>query len=280
MERLTLRNALAWHWPEFLIEGWALGMFMVSAGLVTVLLESAASPVHALVADGDLRRVLIGISMGLTAVALIYSPWGQRSGAHMNPAVTLTFLILGKIHAWDAVFYCISQFVGGLAGVYVVWAFAGSAFSAPDVNFIATQPGTAGEGVAFAAETGISAVLMLTVLEVSSRPSLARYTGLIAGFLVASFITFEAPLSGMSMNPARSFASAVPDGEWQHFWIYVSGPLLGMVGIALARRALSAPAGCAKLAHLAGVRCIHCGYEPGSARPPIRRPERRPGVSA
>ena len=56
--------------------------------------------------------------MGLTAVALIYSPWGQRSGAHMNPAVTLTFLMLGKIHVWDAVCYCIAQLIGGLAGVY------------------------------------------------------------------------------------------------------------------------------------------------------------------
>jgi len=280
MEPLTLRQALAWHWPEYLIEGWALGMFMISAGLFTILLESGASPVHALIANADLRRALIGLSMGLTAVALIYSRWGQRSGAHMNPAVTLTFLLLGKIHAWDAVFYCIAQFIGGLAGVYVVWAVAGNAFAAPDVNFIATLPGAAGAGAAFAAEAGISALLMLTVLEVSARPLLAPYTGLCAGILVATFITFEAPVSGMSMNPARSFASAAPAGLWQHFWIYVSAPMIGMAGIALARRMLSAPAGCAKLAHLAGVRCIHCGYDPRAERPQVRRPTDRSGVSA
>jgi aquaporin Z len=242
---------------------------MVSAGLVIVLLEGARSPARALLPDPDLRRAVAGVAMGLTAVALIYSRWGQRSGAHMNPAVTATYLWLGKIRPWDALFYVLAQFAGGLLGVMLVSSVAGSAFDAPEVNYVATLPGPAGVGVAFIAEVGISALLMFTVLTVSSRARLAPYTGLFAGALVALFITFEAPLSGMSMNPARSFASAAPAGLWDGLWIYFVAPLLGMVGAAALRRAWSTIGAlpCAKLVHSADVRCIHCGYEPGHERP-------------
>src|ERR1044072_1559389 len=122
------------HWPEYLIEGWALGMFMISAGLVTTLFDYPRSPVNQALHDGDVQRVLTGLCMGLTAIALIYSPWGKRSGAHMNPAVTLTFLGLGHIAPWDAVFYIVAQFVGGTLGVLVVLMLVGNAFPAPPVS--------------------------------------------------------------------------------------------------------------------------------------------------
>ncbi|NJO84009.1 MAG: hypothetical protein HC828_15300, partial [Blastochloris sp.] len=80
---------------------WGLGTFMVSAGVFTTLLEYPGSPVHRAIADADLRRALIGLAMGLTAIAIIYSPFGQRSGAHLNPAVTLTFWWLGKVEGPD-----------------------------------------------------------------------------------------------------------------------------------------------------------------------------------
>ena len=67
-----------------------------------------------------MRRGLIGVAMGLTAIALIYSPWGKRSGAHMNPSVTLTFWRLGKIKSIDALFYIVFQFLGGWVGVALV----------------------------------------------------------------------------------------------------------------------------------------------------------------
>src|SRR6266496_5613366 len=98
-------RALQEHWPEYLIEAWALGTFMISAAMFTALLEYPASPVHQAIPNAFLRRSLIGLAMGFTAIALIYSPWGQRSGAHMNPATTLTFLHLRKIAPWDGFFY-------------------------------------------------------------------------------------------------------------------------------------------------------------------------------
>jgi aquaporin Z len=110
---------------------------------------------------------------------------------------------------------------------------------------------------------------MLTVLSLMASARLAPYTGLIVGCLVATYITFESPLSGMSMNPARSLASAAPGMQWHHLWIYLTAPLLGMLSgaelflmVAGARRVL-----CAKLLHPLGIPCIHCGYKPpASAR--------------
>ena len=269
------------NWPEYLIEAWGLGTFMVSAGLVTTLFEYPGSPVHTAIADADWRRALIGVAMGLTAIALIYSPWGQRSGAHMNPAVTLSFLRLGKIGRTDALFFVLAQFVGGTVGVVLVAALLGPAFTQAPVSYAATLPGPGGPSVAFTAETLISMLLIYTVLAVSNTPRIARFTGIVAGCLVATYIALEAPLSGMSMNPARSFASAASGVMWQSFWIYVIAPVAGMLAgtqiyLFTHRRA---PVACAKLLHPANQRCIHCGYRP-SRKPSIvgrLRVEGKPG---
>lgn len=259
-------RALRDHWPEYLIEGWALGCFMLSAAFFTLLLEHSGSPLRAALDSELLRRALIGLAMGLTAIALIYSPWGKRSGAHMNPAVSLTFLSLGKVAHVDAWFYVLAQIVGALVGVLLASAIAGAAFTGPPVSFIATRPGAAGVAVAFVAEMAISFGLMLVVLVFSNCPRLAPFTGVAAGVLVAAFITFEAPLSGMSMNPARSLASAVPASQWGDLWLYFSAPLLGMLAAAamVTRGVFRVQVDCAKLQHAHDQRCIHCGYTPRS----------------
>ena len=94
-----------------------LGIFMVSAAVFTTLFEYPHSAVYAAIPDPLVRRVCIGIAMGLTAIGIIYSPWGKQSGAHLNPAVTLTFFRLGKIEGVDATFYVLAQSLGGLIGV-------------------------------------------------------------------------------------------------------------------------------------------------------------------
>jgi aquaporin Z len=260
---VKMLSALRQHWPEYLIEAWALGMFMISAALCTALLEHPGSPVHQAIPNAFVRRALIGLAMGLTAVALIYSPWGQRSGAHMNPAVTLTFLRLGKIMPWDAAFYIKAQFLGGVGGVLLAKILLGTVIAHPAVNYVTTVPGPAGAGVAFAAEAAIAGGLMLTVLFVTNTPALARFTGLFAGLLVFLYITFEAPLSGMSINPARTVASALPSGIWTGGWIYFTAPVLGML---LAAQVYlfalnSTAAACPKLHHSIKQRCIFCGHE-------------------
>ncbi|MBX9961670.1 MAG: aquaporin [Burkholderiales bacterium] len=256
--------ALREHWPEYLMEAWGLGMFMLSAAVFTTLFEHPGSALHGAVADPVWRRALIGIAMGLTAVGLIYSPWGRRSGAHLNPAVTLTFWRLGKMAGWDAFFYAIAQCSGGLAGVVLAFALLGETFAEPPVTFVITTPGVQGVAVAFAAEVTISLLLMSAVLAISNSDAWMRWTGVAAGVLVASFILVEAPLSGMSMNPARSLASALPAGRFDAFWIYCVAPPLGMLLAAELRRRLipASEVHCAKIDHDPGVRCIHCGHEP------------------
>ena len=214
LSKTGMWNALKQHWPEYLIEAACLGLFMVSACSFGVLLEYPGSAVHQALPDPFVRRVLMGLAMGGTAVALIFSPWGKRSGAHMNPSTTLTFFRLGKVAPWDAFFYVVSQFLGGIAGVLIVAAVAREMLGHPMVNYVATQPGSAGARTAFFAELIISFLLMAVILHVSNTRSLSRYTGLFAGVLVAAYITFEAPISGMSMNPARTFGSAY----WAHAW--------------------------------------------------------------
>src|SRR5690349_14345362 len=94
--RLDAINSLRTHWPEYLIEATLLGLFMMSACVFGVLYEFPHSPLRLAISSQLIRRVLMGVSMGLTAIALIYSPLGQQSGAHYNPSVTLTFWRLGK----------------------------------------------------------------------------------------------------------------------------------------------------------------------------------------
>jgi glycerol uptake facilitator-like aquaporin len=173
--------ALRQHWPEYLIEGAGLGLFMVSACLFATLLEHPSSPARQTVTDAALRRIPMGLAMGLTAVAIIYSPWGQRSGAHLNPALTLTFWRLGKVHTWDAVFYVAAQFAGAIAGVGVAAVLLGAGLAHPAVNYAATVPGAGGAGAAFVAELLMTFVLMTAVLTLSNRPALNRFTGLCAG---------------------------------------------------------------------------------------------------
>jgi len=257
-----MKDALDRHWPEYLMEAAGLGLFMMSAGGFAIVLYHPASPVAQSLVQPILRRLLMGCAMGLTAVSLVYSPWGKQSGAHFNPAITLTFLRLGKVAGPDAFFYIAAQFVGGVLGIALVALASGGLVAHPAVNYLATVPGATGAPAAFVAELAISLGLMSVVLAVSSAPRLAPFTGVFAGALVAAYITVEAPLSGMSMNPARSFASALPADVWTAFWIYVTAPLIGMLMAAELRLRLSPrPVRCAKLHHDNPRRCIfRCGY--------------------
>jgi aquaporin Z len=265
--KLGALASLRVHWPEYLMEAALLGAFMVSACVFGALYEFPQSPVHQAIVSGFHRRFLMGVTMGLTAIAIIYSPWGKQSGAHINPSVTLTFFRLGKIKFWDALFYIASQFTGAVLGVFLVAQFLGREVSDPAVRYVVTTPGSRGSWVALVAEFIIAAILMSAVLSFSNHHRLAGYTGLVAGLLVATYITLEAPFSGMSMNPARTFGSASPPMIWDGLWIYLTAPPLGMLFAAelyLWRKGQQAVM-CCKLHHNNDKRCIFCGANGGFA---------------
>jgi aquaporin Z len=261
-----LREPLTLHWPEYAMEAALLGLFMISACLFTAILQLPASPVREAISSAIVRRMLTGIAMGLTAIALIYSPWGQRSGAHFNPSVTLTFLRLGKIKKVDAGFYFLFQFAGATTGVLLATLALGSRIADPTIQYAATHPGDSGTAIAALGEFIISFLQMTIVLSVSNHPRLSRLTGLAAGLMVAMYIAIESPYSGMSMNPARTFGSALPSGIWQGFLIYLVVPPLAMLAAAQAyvwRKGKSAVR-CCKLDHPPKRDCMFCGVR-GSA---------------
>jgi len=250
--------ALKKHWPEYLMEAAELGLFMFSACTFTVLLYHPSSPLAQAIPNGVLRRLLMGTAMGSTAIAIIFSPLGQRSGAHFNPSVTWTFFRLGKIDAGDAAFYTLFQFAGGIAGVLLASLTLGRFVEHQSVNYAVTLPGSDGPTVAFFAEIIISFILMSVVLTVSNTKRLARWTGMFAGALVATYITIESPISGMSMNPARTLSSAVGAQVWMSLWIYFVGPPVGMLLAAEVYQRLhrGRAVACAKLHHHNNQRCI------------------------
>ena len=257
----TNRNPAAWHWPEYFCEAALLGLFMLAACIFGVVIEHPAAMIPSLIPDAMVRRALMGVAMGATATSLILSPLGQRSGAHYNPAVTFTYWALGRIAALDALCYVVFQVLGGLAGVLLAKVLLGPLVAHTAVNYVATLPGAEGPVVAFGAEWTISFVLMSVVLRLANSAAWAHFTPWAAGAIVATFITFEAPLSGMSMNPARTLASALPAGEPYWPLVYFAAPLLGMLaaaGLFLMERG-AARVYCAKLHHHNGYRCIfHC----------------------
>ena len=258
-------KALRNHWPEYLMEAWGLGTFMIAACIGTAVLWHPESPVEHWVGDSPyIQRLLMGIAMGLTAVFIVYSPWGKRSGAHINPALTLTFLRLGTVKPSDAFFYIAFQFIGAIAGVAISWLLLGSVVSTPQVNFAVTVPGEPGVWTAFVAEALISDGIMGTVLYTTNKPKIMHFTGIMIGCLTVLYITFEAPLSGMSMNPARTVGSAVVANEWRAWWVYCLAPMIGMLVAAeiyLWTKGKDA-VHCAKLYHTLDVRCIFCGFDP------------------
>lgn len=249
-------DALRHHWTEYLIEAWCLGTFMVSACVFGAVLFHSASAASGF--GFAIRNVAMGIIMGATAIAIICSPLGKRSGAHFNPAVTLTFLRLGKIAPADAGFYIISQFAGGVAGVLLSWLFLGDLLADSAVNFVATVPGVYGVGPAFLAEVIISFFMMTMILFTSNSVRWSRLTPFLAGILVALYISVEAPVSGMSMNPARTFASAAVSGNWTAWWIYFAAPPLAMLAAAelYVRTRGKQAVFCAKYHHHNLARCI------------------------
>src|SRR5262249_20675245 len=151
------------HLPEYASEALGLGLFMLAACAFGALLEHPASLVHRALPDPLVRRALMGLAMATTLVASVHAPWGRRSGAHWNPAVTLAFWRLGRVRGADVPGYVVAQFAGGAAGVALAALVARPALAHPRVHFVVTRPGPAGAAAAFLAELVIAFLLFSTV---------------------------------------------------------------------------------------------------------------------
>jgi aquaporin Z len=255
---LSAIASLRHHWPEYLMEVGELGLYLFVACVVATLIGHPASIVRQSISSDVARRALMGVVMGATAIAIVISRWGKRSGGHFNPAITLTFYRLGKVEFWDAWLYVIAQFLGAIGGVALARYVLQGALAHDAVRYAVTVPGMYGSTVAFVAELAISFVLMITVLFATNHRRLAPYTAYFVGALIAIYYTFEAPLSGMSTNPARTFGSALHANYWHALWIYFLAPSTGMLaaGEVFLRVRQGAAPFCAKLHHANHERCI------------------------
>ncbi len=255
------------HWPEYLMEAMLFGTFLASACVFGALYEFPNSPVRQAITSGLARRLLMGASMGLTVILLIYSPWGKQSGAHINPAVTLTFFRLGKVKFWDALFYIAAQIVGATLAVLLVALLFGRAVAEPALRYLVTLPDKEGAWPALFAEFAIALAMMSLVLYFSNHHRFDRYTGVLAGMLVAIYISIEAPFSMMGMHLVRAMSVLLSTMTLTGVVIYLTVPPAGMLTAAelyLWQNGASAVK-CCKLHHNNDKRCIFCGANGGWA---------------
>lgn len=220
-------DALRRHGAAYLMEAAGIAFFIAVSSVASTLLEYPGSPLHALIPIKAWRRVPLAIIIGLVIVG-VTRVTGKRSGAHINPAVTWAFYRHGKITAWDAVGYTVAQVAGAVAAALGMRAVLGAPYAHPSVDYVVTKPGPGGPPMAFAAEFVISFILMLALLVATESRRLEKAAGWIAGALLAAYIVVETPLSGMSLNPARSFGSAIAAPASPALWVYVVAPTLAM----------------------------------------------------
>ena len=178
---------------------------------------------------GTLGTVGIALVFGLIIMAMIYAT-GHLSGAHLNPAVTTAFLVTRHLPRVDAVAYLLAQLAGALAAAALLAAIWPS-----DPAALGTTLPTIGVGGALAYEGVLTAFLMFVIMAVATDTRAVGAGAAIAiGGTVGLDALFGGPITGASMNPARSIGPALVSGELHDLWIYIVAPLAGAIVGALA----------------------------------------------
>lgn len=253
-----MRKLKQLNWLEYSSEflGTAILLFF---GLSAVVFFFASSlPMVELISSASTRRLLTGLLFAGSAALFAISPPGKLSGAHINPAVSLAFWLQGKMYNHDLMGYMVAQFIGGIFGIFLLTQVWGE--HAATVNYGMTLPG---QGYSlwfvFFAEVFITGLLVLALFIFLGSKNLMKWTPLMVWLLVAGMVWIEAPISGTSLNPARSFAPALASGLWEFQWLYFVAPTLGSISAVGIYRVLTKGqknlATC-KLCHDPRYRCI------------------------
>lgn len=191
--------------------------------------------------------VTTALAFGFVLLALAYI-FGPISGAHVNPAVTLGFVVSGRMTLGEAVGYWVAQFVGGILGALVLWGIVSGSpgYSRSGVGLGADGWGHKvsmigiGAGGAFATEVVLTLIFVLVVLVATSRVGSPGFAGLAIGLALAMVHLIGIPLTGTSVNPARSLGPAIIVGHkaLSQVWLFIVAPLLGGAIAALLYRYL------------------------------------------
>lgn len=215
-----------WHWTEWGCELLGTALLLLG-GLSAVVLDfGAGSPVAPSLPSHSFRLLITGTLFASCGALVAISPLGRRSGAHLNPAVTLAFWCRRHLHWHDLLGYLMSQASGAVAGAFAVRGLWGR--RAMSVRDGLTLPSHAvGPFGATGIEAAMTALLIVTIFVFVSSRRTARWTPLAAAVVVAVLVWQGAPYTGTSLNPARSLGPAVVTGRFTDYWVYVIGPLSG-----------------------------------------------------
>lgn len=251
----TLQDRQQLHWAEYAAEALGTGL-LVFVGLSAVVFNFGKGlPMEQWFPDASLRRLLTGLLFSGTGSLIAISPLGKLSGAHINPSVSLAFWLQGKMHHQDFVGYVLAQCLGAIAGAFLLVMVWGS--YAISVNNGMTLPGkNYALGMVFIAEVSMTFLLVLPILGFVSHPRLLRWTPLMTWIVVAVMVWLESPISGTSLNPARSLGPAFVSGRWTDQWLYVVAPPLGATIAVVAFRFFERDVLTGKLFHVPHYRSI------------------------
>jgi MIP family channel proteins len=195
---------------------------MEGIGAFAIVFAGCGAIVADASADGALGAVGVSLVFGLIVMVMIYGG-GHLSGAHYNPAVTIAFSLARHFPAREAATYIAAQLLGAVAGALLLLA----AWPDAPADLGATVPSVS-VGAAVLYEIVLTALLMFVITAVATDTRAVGAAAAIAiGGTVALDALFGGPVTGASMNPARSFGPALAAGQWSDAWIYVAGPLIG-----------------------------------------------------
>ena len=214
-------------WDKFLAEFIGTGVLLLAGLSLVIAMYGAGSPIAARIPDMHTRMIISGFIFGAIGGSIALSNVGKVSGAHINPVVTLGFWLMGKITTPVAIGYVVAQLAGAIVGCLplLLWGAMGQS-----IDFASTVPGTGYSTTAALIGEVVTTFGLVSALciFIGYRP-FRRFTPAMIPFLYAFMVPLEAPISGTSTNPARSLGPAVISGQWDGWWIYWLGPLLGMV---------------------------------------------------
>ena len=233
------KQVLPIPWQTYLSELVGTALLVLVGLTIVILMFGTGSPGARMIPDEGLRRLITGFLFGTTGALIAISPVGTESGAHINPVVTFGFWMMGKLKSRTALGYVLAQLIGATIGSLPLLLFGSMGRS---VAFGATLPGEGytTEAVLMGEVITTFGLIAGLCIFLGFRP-LRPFTPALFPFLYAFMVYVESPISGTSTNPARSLGPAIVSGQWQGWWIYWIGPLIGvLVGIAafsfLARR--------------------------------------------
>jgi aquaporin Z len=223
------------------------GLLLMLGLSIVIFMFGSGSPMAQLIPAVKVRQVITGFLFGSVGASIALSPIGKLSGAHINPAVTMVFWLFRKIEGRLAVTYVLAQLSGAIIGCLplLIWGQIGRS-----IEFGVTVPGVGYSDKAALLGEVITTFTMVSLLVIFiGFRSIRQFTPYMFPVLYAIMVPLEADISGISTNPARSLGPAVISGQWDGWWIYLIGPVVGALLASLACSLLAKRITIAKLYH-------------------------------